>query len=62
MKSIVAIAAFVIAVVLIVFGPILTIWAFNTLFPSLLIPYTWQTWAATIVAVAAVRGFSIKRS
>ena len=34
---------------LIVVGPIATIWALNTLFPVLAIPYTLETWAAAIV-------------
>jgi hypothetical protein len=34
---------------LIVFGPFLTIWAVNTLFPALAIPYTLETWAATVL-------------
>ena len=33
----------------IVLGPILTIWALNTLFPALAIPYTLETWFAVIV-------------
>ena len=35
-------------VFLIVVGPLLTIWALNTLFPVLAIQYTWQTWLAVI--------------
>jgi len=27
-------------------GPIIGIWALNTLFPALHIPLTWETWAA----------------
>ena len=33
-------------VIVIVIGPLLGIWALNTLFPVLAIPYTWQTWLA----------------
>ena len=33
-------------------GPLLMIWALNTLFPLLLIPYTWQTWAAAFILSA----------
>jgi len=42
---------FVIAFVifLIIIGPIVTIWALNTLFPVLAIPYTMETWAAVIL-------------
>ena len=36
-------------VALIAFGPLLTIWSMNTLFPALAISYTWETWAATII-------------
>jgi len=35
-------------VFMIVVGPLLTIWALNTVFPVLAIPYTWQTWLAII--------------
>ena len=34
---------------LIALGPIATIWALNTLFPVLTIPYTLETWAATVI-------------
>jgi len=34
---------------LVVIGPILTIWALNTLFPALAIPFTLETWAAVVV-------------
>ena len=36
-------------VAIIVLGPLFTIWALNTLFPVLAIPYTFETWAATII-------------
>ena len=35
-------------IVVIIFGPLLTIWALNTLF-ALAIPYTLSTWFATAV-------------
>ena len=38
-----------IVVILVVIGPFLTIWAVNTLFPVLAIPYTMETWAAMIL-------------
>jgi len=34
---------------LVVIGPIITIWALNTLFPTLAIPLTWETWLAVVV-------------
>jgi hypothetical protein len=45
-------AALVIAILLIVAivaGPLATVWALNTLFPALAIPYTIETWLAVIV-------------
>jgi hypothetical protein len=35
--------------VLIALGPLLTIWALNTLFPALAIGYTLESWAAVII-------------
>jgi hypothetical protein len=35
--------------VAVIVGPILTIWALNTLFPALAIPTTLETWAATVI-------------
>jgi len=40
----------------IIFGPIVTIWALNTLFPVLAIPYTIETWLATVVIGGIFRG------
>ena len=40
---------------LIALGPILIIWALNTLFPALAIPYDFYTWAATVLLMAAIR-------
>jgi hypothetical protein len=42
----------VLIVALVVLGPLLTIWALNTLFPILAIPYTWQTWLSVLVMSA----------
>ena len=41
--------------VLIAAGPWLVIWAANTLFPALAIPYGIDTWAAVIILGAFVR-------
>lgn len=38
---------------LVVIGPFLSIWALNTLFPVLAIPYTFDTWCAAIL----IKGF-----
>ena len=66
MKTNVGPAAFVaillLAVFLIVIGPIITIWALNTLFPVLAIPYDIWTWLATVILFAAVRAnVTVKR-
>jgi hypothetical protein len=45
----------VVAIALIVLGPIAIIWAMNTLFPVLAIPYTFDTWCAVIL----LKGFAI---
>jgi len=47
---------------LIIIGPFLTIWALNTLFPVLDIPFTLDTWAAVILLGVFVRGESVVRS
>ena len=44
-----AILLILFVVFLIVVGPLLTIWALNTLFPVLAIDYTWQTWLAVVI-------------
>lgn len=53
--------AFVIA--LVVLGPLATIWAANTLFPVLAIPYTFWTWLAVLVLGSFFRGnVNVKKS
>lgn len=39
----------ILGIAVIILGPILTIWALNTLFPALAIPYTLETWFAVIL-------------
>lgn len=39
----------ILVVALVIIGPVLTIWALNTLFPVLAIPYAIETWAAVVV-------------
>jgi len=46
----------IVAILLLVFGPFVTIWSLNTLFPALAIPYTFSTWLAVIWIGMAVRG------
>ena len=51
-----------IVVALIVAGPLITIWAANTLFPVLAIPYAVDTWAAVIILGAFLRAnVTVKR-
>jgi hypothetical protein len=45
----------VLVVLLIVLGPLATIWAINTLFPIVAIPYTFWNWLAVIVLGAFLR-------
>ena len=47
MTKLVVVIAIVLFVVII--GPIATIWALNTLFPVLAIPYTFETWVAALI-------------
>ena len=42
--------------VIVLFGPLLTIWSLNTLFPVLAIPYSIETWLATVVIAGIFRG------
>jgi len=49
-------ALYIIIVVMIVIGaPIAFIWALNTLFPVLAIPYTIETWIAAIIIPSALK-------
>lgn len=43
------------AVLVFIGGPIATLWALNTLFPSLAIPYTLETWLAAFIIPAAFK-------
>ncbi len=52
----------VFVIVLIVIGPIITIWGWNTLFPMVAVPYTFETWLAVIILGAFFRAnVSIKK-
>jgi hypothetical protein len=42
--------------VIVILGPIATIWSLNTLFPVLAIPYSIETWLATVVIAGIFRG------
>ena len=49
----------ILVIVVLVFGPLLTIWSLNTLFPILAIPYSIETWLAAVVIAGIVRGDGI---
>lgn len=48
------------AIVFIFISPFFVLWAMNTLFPTLAIPYTFETWCAIILIGVFLRGESIK--
>lgn len=49
-------------IAIIVLGPLVTIWAVNTLFPTLAIPYAVDTWLAVILLGAFFRAnVTVKR-
>ena len=51
----------VLVVIVLIAGPLLSIWALNTLFPVLAIPYTLETWAAMALVGGLFRSsFSTK--
>jgi len=60
MRSTAAVLVAALIVAMIVFGPLLLIWALNTLF-MFSIPYTLKTWAAALV-LGGVVGSSGSRS
>ena len=50
----------VLIIALIVFGPLCSIWALNTLFPVLAIPYTFETWLAVALLGGVINSRSFK--
>jgi len=49
MKLIYALALITLAILAIIFVPLAVIWALNTLFIMLAIPYNFYTWAAVVI-------------
>ena len=49
----------VLILIVVFLGPLVTIWALNTLFPVLAIPYSIETWLATVVIAGIFRGDGI---
>ena len=60
MAGIVALLIIVILVAAVLFGPLLTIWALNTLFPVLAIPFGIKQWFAVLVLGGFVGGIHYK--
>lgn len=48
--------------VAVIVGPLLILWALNTLFPVLAIPYTWQTWASAFILSSPFSAGAFSRS
>jgi hypothetical protein len=61
MKNLGIVAIIALVVVVIVFAPLCTIWALNTLF-AFNIAYTFETWLATIILTSIVSGKGIEAS
>jgi hypothetical protein len=51
----------VLIVAIIIVGPLLSIWALNTLFPVLAIPYAFDTWLAVMLVGGMFRGSFIRK-
>jgi hypothetical protein len=49
----------VLIVIIVIVGPLLSIWALNTLFPVLAIPYTFDTWLAMLLIGSVFRGVDV---
>jgi len=49
------VAVITLAVIVVAYGPIACIWAFNTLFGTT-IPFTFKTWLASLILSATVYG------
>jgi len=49
----------IVLVLFVILGPICILWSLNTLFPILAIPYSIETWLATVVIAGIFRGDGI---
>jgi hypothetical protein len=54
-KGLVVIGVVIFAVMVVIGAPIALIWAINTLFPAVAIPYTLETWLAAFIIPAAFK-------
>jgi hypothetical protein len=61
-KLVTIVLMIILLIVLIAIGPIVVIWALNTLFPILAIQFTFYTWLAVVIIGAFLRAnVSIKK-
>jgi hypothetical protein len=51
--------AIVVILLILIFAPLLTIWSLNTLFSNLEIPYTMETWAATVIITGVIQSTNL---
>jgi hypothetical protein len=51
--------AIVVILLILIFAPLLTIWSLNTLFTTLEIPYTMETWAATVIITGVIQSTNL---
>ena len=58
-KTVSILVAIVVILSLLIIAPFLTIWSLNTIFPVLEIPYTLETWTATILLTAVLQSSSL---
>jgi len=49
----------IVLVLFVILGPICILWSLNTLYPILAIPYSIETWLATVVIAGIFRGDGI---
>ena len=47
-SDVIKLILWLIVLVAVIVGPLVTIWTLNTLFPVLAIPYTFDTWVASL--------------
>ena len=51
--------AITVILLILIFAPLLTIWSLNTLFTTLEIPYTMETWAATVIITGVIQSTNL---
>ena len=50
----------VLLLLVIIFSPFIAIWSLNTLFPLLAIPYTFETWLASLLLAGTLKTSTTK--